>query len=312
LYIADDHWSPLQKGIPMNEQKTIYALGFFDGVHLGHQALLKACRHLAERYGCKAGAVTFTTHPDGLVSGKTPALLTTNEDKIRLLTAYGMESVLALPFDKKLMTTPWTVFLEQMLEKDAAGFVCGDDFRFGAGGSGTAEKLAAFCEERTLPFAIVPEQLADGERISSTRIRVCLEQGDMAQANRLLGHPHTLSGQVISGKQLGRTIGVPTANLLLPTELIAPKFGVYATKVTVDGKIFAAVTNIGTRPTVEGEGVTVEAHLLDFAGDLYGKEITVAFYDFLRPEQKFANLDELKAQIAEDIAQTQGILKQTL
>jgi len=312
LYIADDHWSPLQKGIPMNEQKTIYALGFFDGVHLGHQALLKACRHLAERYGCKAGAVTFTTHPDGLVSGKTPALLTTNEDKIRLLTAYGMESVLALPFDKKLMTTPWTVFLVQMLEKDAAGFVCGDDFRFGAGGSGTAEKLAAFCEERTLPFAIVPEQLADGERISSTRIRVCLEQGDMAQANRLLGHPHTLSGQVISGKQLGRTIGVPTANLLLPTELIAPKFGVYATKVTVDGKIFAAVTNIGTRPTVEGEGVTVEAHLLDFAGDLYGKEITVAFYDFLRPEQKFANLDELKAQIAEDIAQTQGILKQTL
>ena len=113
------------------EQKIIYALGFFDGVHLGHQALLTACRHMAKTHGCKAGAVTFTTHPDGLVAGKAPALLNTNEDKARLLCGYGMEAVLTLPFDKQLMTTPWADFLQQLIADGAAGFVCGDDFRFG-------------------------------------------------------------------------------------------------------------------------------------------------------------------------------------
>ena len=291
------------------KEQTIYALGFFDGVHLGHQALLKACRSLAESHGCKAGAVTFTTHPDGLVAGKTPALLTTNEDKKRLLYAYGMDTVVELPFDRTLMTTHWSAFLTQLVEIGAAGFVCGDDFRFGAGGVGSAKKLAAFCEKRELPYAIVPEQILDGERISSTRIRASLEQGNLAQVNRLLGHPMLLTGTVFSGKQLGRTIGVPTANLLLPPELIVPKFGVYACKVWADGKAYLAVTNIGTRPTVDGEGVTVEVHLLDFDGDLYGKAITVAFYQFLRPEQKFENLDQLKAQIAADVAKACEILK---
>lgn len=291
------------------KEQTIYALGFFDGVHLGHQALLKACRSLAESHGCKAGAVTFTTHPDGLVAGKTPALLTTNEDKKRLLYAYGMDTVVELPFDRTLMATHWSAFLTQLVETGAAGFVCGDDFRFGAGGIGTAKKLAAFCRQRELPYAIVPEQILDGERISSTRIRASLEQGNLAQVNRLLGHPIILTGTVFSGKQLGRTIGVPTANLLLPPELIVPKFGVYACKVWTDGKAYLAVTNIGTRPTVEGEGVTVEVHLLDFDGDLYGKAITVVFYQFLRPEQKFENLDQLKAQIAADVAKACEILK---
>ena len=288
------------------KERTIYALGFFDGVHLGHQALLTACRHLAKRCGCKAGAVTFTTHPDGLVAGKAPALLNTNEDKARLLCGYGMEAVLALPFDKQLMTTPWADFLQSLVEDGAAGFVCGDDFRFGAKGSGTAEKLAEFCKEKGLPYAVVPEQLLDGERISSTRIRAAMEQGNFSLVSRLLGHPHYYTGTVIYGKQLGRTIGIPTANLLLPPELIVPKFGVYATKVVSDGKAYLAVTNIGTRPTVAGEGITVEAHLLDFEGDLYGKEITVIFYDFLRPEQKFESLEALKAQIAADIAQVKG------
>ena len=291
------------------KERTIYALGFFDGVHLGHQALLKACRELAEQYNCKTGAVTFTTHPDGLVAGKAPALLTTNEDKRRLLNFYGIDTVVELPFDKKLMTTPWTDFLNQLLSCGAAGFVCGDDFRFGAKGRGTAETLAAFCKEKNLPYAVVPEQLLDGERISSTRIRAAMEQGNFALTGRLLGHPHILTGTVLSGKQLGRTIGIPTANLVLPGELIVPKFGVYATKVVADGKEYLAVTNIGTRPTVNGEGVTVEAHLLDFAGDLYGKAITIAFYAFLRPEQKFENLNQLKDQIAADVAKTRKILK---
>lgn len=292
----------------MNEQ-TIYALGFFDGVHLGHQALLRTCRELADRHGCKAGAVTFTAHPDALVSGNAPALINTIEDRKRLLYAYGMDTVVELPFDRTLMTTHWSAFLTQLTESGAAGFVCGSDFRFGAGGSGTAKKLAAFCEKRDIPYAIVPQQLLNGTRVSSTHIRTLLTEGEMEEAVRFLGHPHVLTGQVVTGKQLGRTIGTPTANLLLPDGIAVPRFGVYACKASVEDKRYMAVTNIGTRPTVSGEGVTVEANLLDFDGDLYGRTVTLAFHSFLRPEQKFDSLEELKGQIAEDIAQIRTILK---
>ena len=282
-------------------QKTIYALGFFDGVHLGHQALLHACRDLAERHGCNAGAVTFASHPDALVSGNAPLLINTSEDKNRLLRSFGMDSVMELCFDDAVRKTHWSAFLNQLMEQDAAGFVCGSDFRFGAGACGTAKKLAAYCEQRGLPFAVVPQQLLDGIRVSSTHIRTLLESGDMEQAVRFLGHPHILTGQVVSGQQLGRTIGIPTANLLLPEHLLAPRFGVYACKAFVDGKEYIAVTNVGTRPTVGGNHVTVEAFLLDFDGDLYGKMLCLAFYQFLRPEKKFDSLAELQANIQKDI-----------
>lgn len=291
------------------KEKTIYALGFFDGVHLGHQALLRACRELADNHGCKAGAVTFGGHPEGLTRGKAPELIATEEDRQKLLLAYGMDTVLMLPFDEKLMRTHWSAFLEQLVESGAAGFVCGSDFRFGAGGGGTAKKLEGFCAARNLPCAIVPQQHLDGVRVSSTYIRQLLEQGDLAKANRFLGHNYFLSGPVVKGKHLGSTIGVPTANLLLPEGLITPKFGVYATAATVDGKLYRAVTNIGTRPTVNGEGVTVEAHLLDFEGDLYGKSVTLSFYQFLRPEEKFNSLDELKAEIEKNALQSRKILE---
>lgn len=291
------------------DQKIIYALGFFDGVHLGHQALLAACRELADQKGCQAGVVTFTSHPDSLVLGEPPALLNTSDDRARLIYAYGMDMVKEIPFDRELMTTHWSIFLNSLLAAGAAGFVCGDDFRFGSGGLGTAKKLAAYCEKRELPYAIVPEQLMDGERISSTRIRELLEKGQLKEANHLLGHPHIFTGTVQSGKQLGRTIGIPTANLAFPEGILVPKFGVYACMVAIHGKTYPAVTNIGTRPTVDGEGITAEAHILDFEGALYGKELAVAFCQFLRPEQKFDSLEELKVQIDNDISQVRKALK---
>ena len=290
------------------KEKTIYALGFFDGVHLGHQALLAKCRELADKHGCKAGVVTFTSHPDSLVLGESPALLNTSDDRARLLYSFGMDIVKEIPFDRELMTTHWSVFLNSLLAVGATGFVCGDDFRFGSGGLGTPKKLAAYCEKRQLPYAIVPEQLMDGERISSTRIRKALEQGDMENVSRLLGHPHVLTGTVTPGKQLGRTLGFPTANLPFSAELAKPRLGVYACVTLVDDQTYVSLCNIGTRPTVEGEGINAEVHLLDFAGDLYGKEITVAFLSFLRPEKKFDSLEELKAQIGEDIAQIRKML----
>ena len=285
-------------------KKKIFALGFFDGVHLGHQALLHACHQLAIQQGAVPCAVTFDMLPGAVLLNTQSNMLNTAQDRRMLLHQFGMEEVLLLKADRQTLSMSWTAFLEMLIADRAVGFVCGYDFRFGHKGEGTAEKLSAFAQEQGLACIIVPEQTMDGEKISSTRIRALLEQGDVENANRLLGHPYVLTGTVVSGQKLGRTIGIPTANLELPEELVKPAFGVYACKAWADGNYYTAVTNIGTRPTVDGQGVTIEPWILDFDGDLYGKEITLEFHKFLRPEQKFANLDELKAQIQTDAAET--------
>ena len=290
--------------------QCIYALGFFDGVHLGHQALLSACRKLARENACKAGAVTFTTHPLSVVAGEAPKLINTPDDRKTLLTAFAMDEVVEIPFDKALMSIDWRVFLDRLREEyNAAGFVCGDDFRFGYHGEGTAERLLEYCKDAELPCAVVPEQKIGETRVSSTHIRALLEQGDLKTANAFLGHPHILTGKVVSGKHLGTTLGTPTANLQIPQGVAVPKFGVYACRAYVEGESYLAVTNIGTRPTVSGEGVTVEAWLLDFEGDLYGKELTLAFYDFLRQEKKFDTLEKLQEEILENALQTRKLLE---
>ena len=156
----------------------------------------------------------------------------------------------------------------------------------------------------------MPEQTADGQRISSTRIRTLLESGDVEKANRLLGHPHVLSGKVVPGRQLGRTIGIPTANLELPEGVLAPKFGVYACRVRIGEESYLAVTNVGMRPTVSGHHITVEPWILDFNGDLYGKTIILEFHAFLRPEKKFESLEALKAAIEENARQTREYFKE--
>ena len=291
--------------------KIIFALGFFDGVHLGHGALLRACRVLADETGCAAGVVTFTGHPEGLVLGKAPRLINTPADREKLLRGnYRMDDVVSLPFDRALMEMPWQDFFRLLLDRyGAAGFVCGHDFRFGYRGQGNARLLKETCCRENIPCVIVPEQTLDGVRISSTYIRRQIEDGDMATAVRFLGHPHILTGEVVTGRQLGRTIGIPTANLRLPEGVVTPKFGVYCCRASVDGVAYSAVTNVGTRPTVGGHRVTVEPWLLDFEGDLYGKEITLEFYRFLRPERKFDSLEELKTQIQADAEETREFFR---
>ena len=191
-----------------------------------------------------------------------------------------------------------------MLSCDAVGFVCGSDFRFGCRGEGNAQKLQAFCRERRLDCAIVEQQLLENVRISSTCIRGLLEAGDLAGAAKFLGHPHTLTGTVTTGRQLGRTIGIPTANLPFPENVVALPYGVYACKAFTKAGAYLAVTNIGSRPTVGGHHVTVESWLLDFSGDLYGTEMTLEFHAFLRPERKFASLELLGAEIRKNAEQT--------
>ena len=291
--------------------KTIFALGFFDGVHLGHAALLSACRRLAAQTRCKAGAVTFDAHPDTLISGQTPGLINTSLDRGRLLReAFHMDTVAALPFDARMRAMPWEDFLAMLRSgHGAAGFVCGEDFRFGHRGAGNAAVLEHYCRTAGLPCQVVPQQTMDGIRISSTYIRRQIETGDMETAVRFLGHPHILTGTVVPGHQLGRKLGIPTANLRLPEELAVPKFGVYICRALVDGRAYPAVTNIGTRPTVSGSGITVEPWILDYTGDLYGQEITLEFYRFLRSEQKFPTLEALQAQIRRDAEETRTYLE---
>ena len=288
----------------MKQTKRIFALGFFDGVHLGHQALLAECARLAQAQAVETAAITFDRHPQALFTAEPPALINTAEDRIRLLQQYGIRHVFQYPVSKEVMSTFWRDFLDALVDCGAAGFVCGADFRFGARGQGNAEKLKRFCQEQGFPWAVVPDQLRDGARISSTRIRRLLEQGQVETANAYLGHPHIFTGTVVHGRQLGRTIGIPTANLELPDGILIPRFGVYACRVYVDHDISMAVTNVGMRPTVSGHHITVEPWILDFDGDLYGKTITLEFYAFLRPEKKFESLEALKAAIEENARQT--------
>ena len=292
------------------KKKTIYALGFFDGVHIGHAALLRECRRLADEQGCTAAAVTFSSHPDTLVLGKTPGLINTIEDRELLLKQAGMDDVVCLPFDKKMQTMHWQDFLALLVESyGAAGLVCGHDFRFGNRGEGNATLLQTYCQENHMPCAIVPEQKLGDVTVSSTHIRGLLEAGNVEEAGRFLGHPHILSGDVVSGRKLGRTLGIPTANLSIPEGVVALPFGVYACKAAVEDGEYLAVTNIGNRPTVGGHRVTVEPWLLDFDGDLYGKPLTLSFYAFLRPERRFPSLDALKEEIQKNALQTRKIFE---
>ncbi len=289
-------------------KRKIFALGFFDGVHRGHQALLAECVRLAAEKAATPAAITFDRHPQAPFTTEYPKLLTGLSDREALLGRFGMEEIQVLATTQEVMSTPWEAFLDNLLREGAMGFVCGDDFRFGRKGQGNHRLLADYCKARGLPCVIVAEQHLEGQRISSTRIRELLAAGDLAGAETLLGHRHIFTGTVVAGQQLGRTLGTPTANLSVDQEIALPRSGVYACWAWVGADRYRAVTNIGTRPTVAGEALTVEPWLLDFSGDLYGKEITLEFVKFLRPERKFSSLEELKAEILHNAQQTRALL----
>ena len=288
----------------MNHEKRIFALGFFDGVHRGHQALLAECVRMAKAMDVETAAITFESHPQSLFRPDTPPLLTTLQDRFRLLLRYGIEHVYPFPVTPKVMSTPWEDFLEELMGSGAVGFVCGDDFRFGSRGEGNAEKLRQFCRDRKLPCVIVPEQNLDGVRISSSYIRKQIGEGDMATAVRFLGHGHMLTGTVVTGRKLGRSLGFPTANIELPQGVIVPRHGVYACRAYVGKESYLAGCNVGNRPTVQGHQVRTETWLLDFDGDLYGQRVTLEFMYFLRPERRFESLDALKKAVLCDAENT--------
>ena len=290
------------------KQPTIVALGFFDGVHLGHAALLRKARAQADVLGIPAVAMTFDIHPDELVRGKSVPLLYPREERQRLLKAHGMDDVVFLHFDRDMMQMPWERFLDDYLigTLHAACLVCGYDYRFGYRGEGTAGKLAKACKDRGLGCKVIEKVEINGETVSSTHIRQLIADGKVAKARQCLGYAPSLHGEVIHGSGLGRTMGTPTANLQVSPEILLPKKGVYISLAhTLQGS-FPAVTNIGCRPTVNGAGLSVEAWLLDYSGELYGKTVRLALYEFLRPEQRFDTLSELREEILHNAQQTRA------
>ncbi len=285
-------------------QQKVIALGFFDGVHIGHGALLRKTALRARERSLVPAAFTFDRAPREAVFGTPIPLINSSSDRALLMQRlYGMEEVIIAPFDREMMTMNWEAFVEKLLrDHGAAHLVAGHDFRFGHKNEGDAEKLQQKCAELGIGCDIVAEVKLDGITVSSTHIRTLLEQGDVEQANRFLGHPHLLTQTVTQGLRIGRTIGIPTVNFAADEKIILPKDGVYVSSVTLpDGRTLLGVTNVGCRPTVNGKNRTVETFLLDFEGDLYGMELQLAFRTRLRDEEKFPSLDALRQRIGEDI-----------
>ncbi len=291
---------------------VIAAIGNFDGVHRGHQHLLAETIAFAGAHDMRAAALTFDPHPRRYFRPDDPPfLLTAPEMRNDLLRRYGAQEVFALTFDEGLASqTPEAFMVETLKQKlGLAGVVAGADFRFGKGRAGGIEALQTIGEEAGLLVRIaeVISEKPFAEKYSSSDARAAIVDGDMATAAHVLGRPWGVRGDVIEGQRLGRTLGFPTANLVLG-DVLAPRIGVYATRAVIDGVAHDGVSNYGRRPTTGAGAPLLETYLFDFEGDLYGREIEIEFIAFIRDEEKFDGLDALKAAISSDCERAREIL----
>ena len=291
------------------EKPRAIALGYFDGVHLGHRALMARAVERARQIGGTSAVCTFDAHPDSVVLGRQVPLLTAEayrRDEIKQLG--GVDEVIFLRFDEKMQHMDWRDFIHEVLvgQFHAGWIISGRNNRFGYKGQGNAEGMAAECRKAGIGYDCIEDVKQDGIVVSSTYIRERIALGDMEGAARFLGHPYTVTGVVEHGRKVGSSVlGVPTVNLALPREMALPPYGVYAARVLVGGEAHIAATNIGIKPTfVDGGAPTIEPHLLDFAGDLYGKLIHVELHKFLRPEMQFTSVDELRDAIEQNVRET--------
>ena len=289
-------------------------IGNFDGVHLGHQAMLSRLRDVGQARGLPPCAMTFEPHPrEFFAPDHAPARLTTLREKLERLAAQGLERVHVLRFDYRLAQVPADEFIERVLVQGLGVryLLIGDDFRFGARRAGDFALLKSRAGELGYEVDAMTSVIVDGERASSTAVRKALELGDMSRAARLLGRPYSISGTVVHGDALGRELGYPTANVRI-THNRPPLMGIFAIELHGAGAApVRGVASLGVRPTVKRDGAPVlEVFLLDFDGDLYGKRVRVDFLHKFRDEQKFADLAALKAKIAEDVAATRDYFAQ--
>jgi riboflavin kinase/FMN adenylyltransferase len=299
---------------PKSDGPQVLAIGKFDGIHIGHQAILReAQRH---RNGALLSVMSIWPHPAWVFAQKPgyDRSLTPLPEKIRILAGFGVQRLYDVQFSKDYARTPAEVFVrEHLASLRLQRVVVGFDFHFGQGGSADASDLSRMCAEMGVPVSIVQPVEAGGVKVSSSRVRALLAHGRVEAAEALLGRPYSVTGKVVHGDAIGRTIGFPTANLDGLDDYVLPAPGVYAVAVEVLGEPsgvvhWFGVLNAGYRPTVDGRKYRMEVHLLDFSGDLYGRELRVSFLRKVRDEQKFPGLDALKAQIERDVTFARQVL----
>ena len=286
------------------EHNRVLALGFFDGIHLGHAALLNKTCERANELGVTAAAMSFDTHPDTLVFGTPVPLLNTMAEREFLMRRLcGIEEVIFAHFDAAMMHMPWEAFVEDYLvgQLHACHVVCGHDFHFGDRGQGNPDRLREKCRSLGIGCDVIPEIRLDGRCVSSTEIRTLLQQGACEAAVRCLGHGQLVTGTVCRGAGRGAGLGFPTANLPLADGVLVPAFGVYRAEAEVDGQRYPACVNLGVHPTVGALARPVlEANLIGFSGDLYGKELAIWLQAHLRGEMRFESVEALRARVLYD------------
>lgn len=291
-------------------KEMLLTIGVFDGVHLGHKYLISQLKQKAGEEGMACGVVTFRQHPREVLSTHARLkYLTTLEERIRLLKAEGVDVVLALSFTHELSqlnAREFTGLLQKHLRM--RGLVIGPDFALGRNREGSVDALRQVGREMGFSVAVVQPVKINGDVVSSTAIRNALASGNMEKVHRLIGRSFSLEGSVVTGAGRGRQLDFPTANMDLGPRQALPADGVYATRAYINGEPYQSVTNIGKRPTFEGEGRTIEVYILDYKGDLYGSNLKIDVVQRLRGEKKFGSAEELQKQISEDIKQVRAIL----
>ena len=288
----------------------IFALGNFDGVHLGHKQIIKETKNIAIEKSSYPGAIVFEPHPRKFFSKNTDNFYLSNiKTKKHILEEIGLESCVILDFDQKMASrSPEEFVREIIVEKiKPSSLIIGYDFKFGINRSGNAQDLLELCDKYEISVKIIDKQIKDGSVLSSSIVREFLQDNNFKAAESMLGHKWMIKGAVQEGDKRGREMGFPTANLNVDN-LIKLPFGVYAVKINYEGKTFNAIANYGIRPTFDGDHVLLEVHLFDFSDDLYGKDIIVSFVEFIREEKKFDDLESLKDQIDKDSKIAQEIL----
>lgn len=287
------------------------ALGVFDGVHLGHQAVIARAVEAAKHDGGLAGLLTFEPHPIRVIApAKAPAaLLETLDHKACIVAGLGVELFIPLHFDMEMAAMEASEFIGKLTTAPVKTIAVGEDWRFGHNRGGDVNFLRNEADSRGFRLEAVPPVMFDGDRISSTRIRQAIHDGNLSEATRMLGRPYTVGGKVVRGDQLGRTLGFPTANIVTG-DVLLPRDGVWAVRVSDSkGCLRDGVANLGIRPTVDGAKHLLEVHLFDFVGELYGHMLDVRFETFLRPEMRFENIEALRTQIGRDAQAARALLR---
>jgi riboflavin kinase/FMN adenylyltransferase len=293
------------------EKDTLLTIGVFDGVHLGHKHLISKLKELAHKQGISSGVITFQQHPQEVLSPQTTLpWLTGLEQRIALLKNEGVDIVVPLSFTPDLASLSPERFLSLLKEHlGMRGLVVGPDFALGKNREGDIDTLRRLGKEMGFSLTVVPPMTIDGGVVSSTAIRQALARGNTKKAQKLLGRPFSLKGRVVGGDKRGQKLGFPTANLEVAPGQALPTGGVYACRAYINGKAYSAMTNIGSRPTFGGGEQSIEAYLIDYKGDLYGRELAIDFIERLRDEKRFDTPEQLEEQIAEDIRRGRAILE---